>query len=102
MLITELLDETDFEEAIDREVAIVEFTAPDRCAPCRAVAPAYEQLAIENTDTAFYKINPDYNKDLAAKYGVMSVPAFFRFEDGTAVRSFNGAAPKPVLERELL
>jgi thioredoxin 1 len=83
------------------EVAIVEFTAPNRCAPCRQVAPAYKALAEENPDVAFAQLNPDELPDIAAAYGIMSVPTFLRFDVGQNTKQFTGAAPKPRLAKEL-
>lgn len=81
---------------------IVEFTAPSRCAPCRAMVPVVESLADEHEEVKFVTVNPDENLILRAEYAIMTVPTFLRFENGEPTKSHVGSAPKGLLEKKLL
>jgi thioredoxin 1 len=68
------------------------------CGPCRAIAPAVEELAAEYAGKAkVYKVDVDHNGEIAEKYGVMSIPALFVFKGGQVVDKQVGAGPKAQL-----
>ena len=72
---------------------LVDFWAP-WCGPCRMLAPTIRQIADERTDVTVCKLNVDEAQDVAARYGVMSIPTVVLFRDGKeAVRSV-GLLPK--------
>ena len=75
---------------------LVDFYA-DWCGPCKMMAPVVEQIAEENDDIKVGKINVDDEQDLAAKYGVMSIPTIGFFKDGDIVEKSVGAKPKSEL-----
>jgi thioredoxin 1 len=53
------------------------------CAPCRLMKPVIEALAKEYSGRAhFVKVDVDKNRDLAQRYGVMSIPNFIVFKNG--------------------
>jgi thioredoxin 1 len=55
---------------------LVDFYA-DWCRPCRISSPVLEELAREYEGRIkVYKINIDQEKELAAAFGVQSIPAF--------------------------
>lgn len=53
--------------------AIVDFYA-DWCGPCKMIAPILEELETENEDVDFYKINTEEQQELAAVFGIRSIP----------------------------
>jgi len=68
------------------------------CGPCRAIAPAVEEIAIEYQDRLkVVKVDVDDNQEVAIKYGVQSIPTLMVFKDGQIVERLVGAYPKPVL-----
>lgn len=70
---------------------IVDFWAP-WCGPCRMVAPEIDKLAARVGDKAkFVKVNIDDNRDLAIRYGVMSIPTIAKFEGGALAKQVVGA-----------
>lgn len=72
------------------------------CGPCRLIAPIVEELAEEYTGKVTVgKLNVDENPDLAARYGVMSIPTVVLFKGGEPVERFVGFAPKRELKPRL-
>ena len=51
----------------------VDFYA-DWCGPCKMLGPVVEQVAKENTDVQFAKVNIDALPEIAERYGIMSIP----------------------------
>ncbi len=58
------------------------------------LGPVLEELDGEYPDVEFVKVNVDDNMDLAAEYGIMSIPAVYMFRDGEAVGNFGGYRDK--------
>ncbi|MBE5888049.1 MAG: thioredoxin [Lachnospiraceae bacterium] len=77
-------------------IAMVDFYA-DWCGPCKMLAPTIEEIASDRTDILVGKINVDETPDLAAKYGVMSIPTVIVFKDGVEVARSVGFKSKPEL-----
>ena len=71
------------------------------CGPCRMLSPIVDLLAEERTDAVFGKVNVDEQPELAAQFGVMSIPTVIVFKNGKAVRQSVGAQPKASLEKLL-
>lgn len=80
---------------------VVDFWAP-WCGPCRMVAPEIDKLAAKLGDSVkFVKVNVDEARDVAVKYGVMSIPTIAKFEGGALTAQVVGARGADALEREL-
>ena len=84
----------------DNDVTLVDFWAP-WCGPCKQMTPIVETLSEEMDDVTVGKVNVDENKDLAQKYGVMSIPTFIIFKDGEKVEQFSGSMSKDDLQDKL-
>ena len=79
-----------FDAATAKGVAVVDFWAP-WCGPCRAMAPVFEAVASQFADRAsFFKVNIDESIDLAARFGVQSIPTLVLFKDGQVADSLLG------------
>lgn len=89
-----------FKEEVMNGTAVVDFWA-SWCGPCRMLAPVIEELAAERPDVKFFKVNVDEESDLAAAFGISSIPTVFRFDDGKAVARHLGYADKATLVRSL-
>lgn len=67
----------------------------DWCGPCKMLSPILHELAEEKSDALKVgKVNVDEQPDLAAEFGVMSIPTLLLFENGKLVRQAVGARPK--------
>ena len=73
---------------------LVDFWA-EWCGPCRMLGPVIEGLADEYEGRAVIgKVNVDEQPELAAEFGVMSIPTLLLFENGKLTRQAVGARPK--------
>lgn len=69
------------------------------CGPCKMMAPVLEKIASEATgNVKIGKVDVDENPDLAIKYGIMSIPTFILFENGSIVNTMVGMQDKATLE----
>ena len=84
-----------FEEVVlkARQKVLLDFWA-SWCGPCRMLSPVVDEVAEERTDVKVGKVNVDEQPDLAAQFGVMSIPTLLVFEQGKLVRQAVGARPK--------
>ena len=64
------------------------------CGPCKMVSPLVDEIALENADVKVGKINVDEQPELAAKFGVMSIPTLVVMENGKEINRSIGAMPK--------
>ena len=68
------------------------------CGPCRMLSPIVDEVAEERTDVKVGKVNVDEQPELAAEFGVMSIPTLLVFENGKLVNRMR-ASPISVLQK---
>lgn len=79
------------------EPVVVDFWA-EWCGPCKMIAPALDEISAElDGKIKVAKLNIDENPDLAAQYGVRSIPTLMIFKNGEVADMKVGAAPKTAL-----
>ena len=81
-------------EVLDSEKPVLlDFWAP-WCGPCRMVGPIVDEIADERGDIRVGKVNVDEQPELAAQFGVMSIPTLVVMKNGKIVNQVTGARPK--------
>jgi len=73
--------------------AIIDFYA-DWCQPCKMVAPILEELDVEYENVDIYKVNTEEQPELAATFGIQSIPAILFIPLGGQPQMAMGALPK--------
>ena len=80
---------------------VVDFTAT-WCPPCKQLAPVFERVAQNYEGKAkFYKVDIDENVEVAAKYGVQTIPNLLFFKDGQVVDQSVGFIPEGQLSTKV-
>jgi thioredoxin 1 len=73
---------------------LVDFWA-EWCGPCRMLAPTIDELAADYEGKAkIGKLDVDSNREVAAQFGIMSIPTIVVLKNGQLVKKFVGLAGK--------
>lgn len=80
------------------ETVIVDFYA-EWCTPCKMMNPIFENMSQEGYKIG--KVDVDNNKELAAEYGIKSIPTILFFKNGKQLEKFAGATDKDKLIKTL-
>ena len=71
------------------------------CGPCRMVAPIVEEIADERSDITVGKVNVDEQMELAARFGIVSIPTLIVMKEGQIAAKAVGYMPKADIEKLL-
>lgn len=80
--------------------AVIDFYA-DWCAPCKQIAPILEELSTERLDIDFYKVNTEEQQELAAVFGIQSIPSILFIPLEGQPQMAMGALPKATFEQAI-
>ena len=98
--VIEIRDEESFNSDVlnSEKPVLVDFWA-ERCGPCKQLAPTVETVAAEKSETLkVCKMDVDSNREIAAKYGIRSIPSLIIFKNGEPAGVEVGALTKQQLE----
>ncbi|MET8804451.1 thioredoxin [Streptomyces sp. NPDC004546] len=91
------LTKDNFDQTVtDNDFVLIDFWAA-WCGPCRQFAPVYEKAAEDNPDLVFGKVDTEAQPELAAAFGIQSIPTLMIVRDKVAVFAQPGALPEPAL-----
>ena len=69
----------------------------DWCGPCRMVSPLVDEIAEEHSEFTLGKVNVDEQPELAAAFGVSSIPMLAVIKNGAVTAHAVGARPKSAI-----
>ncbi len=80
------VNSTNFEKEVLKSdtLVVVDFWA-SWCPPCLMFAPVFEKVSQEFPNIKFVKCNIDESREIAGRYGVMSIPTIIFFYKGEEV-----------------
>ncbi len=81
----------------DNDIVVIDYWAP-WCGPCMGFAPIFEQIADENPDVKFVKVNTDEEQGLAGHFQIRSIPTLMIFRENVIVFEQAGSLPKSALQ----
>jgi len=95
MATIKVTDDTFEAEVKNSDIPVVVDFWAEWCGPCKAIGPSLEEISDEMAGKVkITKLNIDENPDLAAQFGVRSIPTLIMVKDGEVTDMQAGAKPK--------
>lgn len=95
-MVLEVTDSTIADTLNTDKVVLIDFYA-EWCGPCRMYGPILDEFSNENPDVIIGKVNVDNNDNIAANYGIRSIPTTIIFKNGEVVNRVSGVILKDKL-----
>ena len=90
-------DDSFEQEVLQSEMPVLIDYWAEWCGPCKQLSPTVEEIAVENQDKLkVCKMDVDSNREIAAKYGIRSIPSLIIFKNGELVNRQVGVSQKNV------
>jgi thioredoxin 1 len=86
-----------FDETIKSGLVVIDWWAP-WCGPCRTFGQTFERVSQKHDDVTFGKVNVDENKELAARFGILSIPNVMIVKDGEILMNEPGKLSERMLD----
>ena len=93
------INEANFETEVlkSNQPVLADFWA-EWCGPCKMLSPVVEEIAVEQSERVkVVKVNVDNNPQLAARFGIQSIPTLLYFADGKVIHQTVGVAGKKAI-----
>ena len=95
------LKSEEFKAAVEKDgILLIDWWAA-WCGPCKAFGPIFEEVAGENPDVVFAKVDTDAEQQLAGMFGIQSIPTLMVFRDRVLLFNEPGMVPKAGLQEIL-
>jgi len=98
--VTDVTDSNWNSDVLESDTPVfVDFWAP-WCGPCKTMLPYVEKLAEDYGDKLkVVKLNTQDHGEVAAKYGITSIPTFMVIKNGEVAEQVLGTQPYPALQK---
>lgn len=97
MATVELTNDNFADTVKENGTVLVDFWA-DWCPPCKMFAPVYEAASEKHDDLVFGSVDTEAQQQLAAGFGISSIPTLMVFRDNILIFQQAGALPEKSLE----